>query len=84
MQKLLIATALTVSIASIGHAQSYDPDLGSGNVVCKNRLAILQRVAAVDRNGLYAYAMVPYGHVCDSPANTGGGSFEYNRMLKSY
>jgi len=84
MQKLLIVASLILSMAPVSHAQSFIPEFGTGNVLCKNRVAVLQRVAAVDHRGLDAFAMVPYGHVCDSPASTGGGSLGYNQMLKNF
>ena len=79
MQKFLIATALTVSMASVCHAQSYDSDLGSGNVLSNNQATILQQEAA--------FAMVPHRQVriqADSPASAGGGSLGYNEMLRMY
>jgi len=87
MQKPLIAAALTVFMASVSHAQSYDPDLGTGNSLSNNQSTILQRNAANERNGLHAFAMVPHGKVgiqSDDPANTGGGSLGYNQMLWMY
>ena len=87
MQKFLIATALTVSMASVCHAQSYDSDLGSGNVLSNNQATILQQEAAIKHNGLHAFAMVPHRQVriqADSPASAGGGSLGYNEMLRMY
>jgi hypothetical protein len=56
MKTLIITTALAAIIASPAFAQSYDPDLGSGNVSAH---------AAASQPKLYnafgAYAQVPHG-----------------------
>ncbi len=95
LSKLAVAAALA-AIASPVFAQSFDPDLGTGNLVPfsyapiaapRDHVTVRRTDAATfarRRKGLDAFAMVPTVPPSDDPndpALTGGGSLGYNRML---
>jgi hypothetical protein len=77
--KLVLAAALlAASVASPALAQSFDPDVGTGNIVAGNPAPASQ----VDRSGLRAYAMVSERPATSIAAwGTGGGSVGYNDLL---
>jgi hypothetical protein len=99
VSKLAVIAAIIAAIATPAFAQSFDPEVGSGNVapfsyapsiVQNNKVATHQtsqgKIAA-HRNGLHAFAMVPGaapGADSNNPALTGGGSAGYNQMLLQY
>ncbi len=94
---VLIAVA-TAGIASPTLAQSFDPDVGTGNIVpfsvgpATVPLGPAQVVAHMHRrhavtagqSGLDAFAMVPgsAGGSAFTPSATGGGSIGYNENLR--
>jgi hypothetical protein len=93
----LIATIAVAGIASPALAQSFDPEVGSGNIVPFSYAPIVTQhdTAAVNsqgkiaarQNGLHAFAMVPRGTAqgnANDPALTGGGSAGYNEMLERF
>jgi len=68
-------------------AQSFDPDIGTGNVLMLNQASVPHQHAAVRRSGIDALAMAPSaqaGVASEDPANTGGGSIGYNENLRVY
>lgn len=85
---IIITTVAKLAIVSPAFAQSFDPDIGTGNVLALNSQAtVAQQQAAVRRSGIDAFAMAPreqVGPAADQPANTGGGSLGYNEMLENY
>ena len=96
ISKLAAIAAVAISaIASPAFAQSFDPEVGSGNVQSFNSAPIAPRngtvavrhpgrVIAVRRNGLHALAAIPGGQAAtnaNSPALTGGGSLGYNQQV---
>jgi hypothetical protein len=99
MSKLAIIAAVAAVIASPAFAQSFDPEVGTGNVtsfsfaptaVQNSKVAVQQgshsKIAA-RQSGLHAFAMVPGvapGSNSNDPALTGGGSAGYNQMLLQY
>ena len=99
MSKLALIAAVTAVIATPSFAQSFDPDVGSGNVapysyspdaVQSSKVAAHQtrqdKVAA-RRSGLHSFASVSgaaSGSNANDPAVTGGGSTGYNQMLLQY
>jgi hypothetical protein len=99
VSKLAVIATISAAIATPAFAQSFDPEVGSGNVapfsyaptvVQNNKVAAHQsgrgKIAA-HRSGLHAFAMVPgAAPVADpnNPALTGGGSAGYNQMLLQY
>jgi hypothetical protein len=93
------AIVAAMGIASPAFAQSFDPDVGSGNIVPFNsgsnavqhdRIVVRHRgrdVIAVRQSGLHAFAMVPGDQPVRSsndPALTGGGSLGYNQNIYNY
>jgi hypothetical protein len=58
MKMLVAAVALATLVASPAFAQSYDPDVGSGNVVPQADAANYLR-APVQQNDANAFAQVP-------------------------
>lgn len=76
MKKLVIATALAVVLASPALAQSYDPDLGSGNVRPQGAAQHLKL-----HNALGAYAQVPNGSrvIVESSGADANLRFQLNR-----
>jgi len=96
LSKLAVIAAVTAVIATPVFAQSFDPDVGSGNVLpfgSAPRVAQTGRIAdrqdshvgmTARRSGLHAFAMVPgatSGFDSSNPAITGGGSLGYNQLL---
>lgn len=81
-----ILTVATIGIASPAFAQSYDPDEGTGNLVAWSyQGAGSHKQAAIHRNGIDAFAMVPSADMRDIsnlPEHTGGGSLGYNQELE--
>ena len=99
ISKLAAIAAVAISaIASPAFAQSFDPEIGTGNVQSFNSAPIAPRngtvavrhpgrVIAVRRNGLDALATIPGGEAttgANSPTLTGGGSIGYNQLLLQY
>jgi len=87
--KLAILTAIvSLSIAPTAFAQSFDPEVGSGNIVpgsvapAAPQTIKLQYHVSARQSGLRAFAMVPGG--ATDPSATGGGSTGYNAMLLKY
>ena len=85
MKKFLTVVSLLTVIATPAFAQSYDPDLGTGNVI--NEPALEQQAGRAD--AMSAFAQAPTERTrsndvidSDSPAETGGGSIGYNWELK--
>jgi hypothetical protein len=89
MKKLITIVAIAASVmATPAFAQSFDPDVGTGNVLSFSygpSGAEQTGKVAGRQSGLDAYAMVPgpSSAVTDSnsPAATGGGSEGYNQEL---
>ena len=91
---ILVAVAATLVSAAPAFAQSFDPDLGTGNVLGFNSQAPVaraeaparhQRIVRHHRGGMGAFAMEPRGfRNSDDPAATGGGSIGYNENLYNY
>ena len=73
----LVAAIAAVGIASPALAQSFDPDMGTGNIVGGNSapIAAPQHKATVRASGLRAYALVPH----DVGNGTSSG---YEELLK--
>jgi|HubBroStandDraft_4_1064222.scaffolds.fasta_scaffold1171996_1 hypothetical protein len=85
----LVAAIVAICIASPALAQSFDPEAGSGNIVASNagQTTVQTGQVAVQRSGLYAYAMVPRETApaaSTDPAVNGGGSTGYNEMILKY
>ena len=94
---LVIAVA-AAAIASPAFAQSFDPDIGTGNntsfayepAIQQGTIAVRQdghEHGVAGRSGLNAFAMVPGGQAganSNDPAVTGGGSLGYNKLLETY
>jgi hypothetical protein len=93
--KIAVAVALA-AFTSPGFAQSFDPDLGTGNLVPLSHAPIAPRhdkatARLMDeagfarrQNGFDAFAMSPATQPNldpNSPALAGGGSLGYNQML---
>ena len=85
---IIITTVAKMAFVSPAFAQSFDPEIGTGNVLMLNNQATVPRKqAAVRRSGIDAFAMTPRaqaGVASDNPANTGGGSIGYNENLRVY
>ena len=83
---ITIFTVATIGIASPAFAQSYDPDEGTGNLVAWSHQGTDSRKqAAINRNGIDAFAMVPRADMRDIsnlPEHTGGGTLGYNQELE--
>ena len=88
-----IGAVLALGIASPAFAQSFDPEVGTGNVLGFNsvqtapqahRVATHPTRLAARRTGVNAFAMVPgaAGGSAYDPAATGGGSAGYNGLLR--
>jgi hypothetical protein len=98
ISKLALIAAVTAVIATPVFAQSFDPEVGTGNVLSFSTPSAVQngKVAArhtsqgkiaARRSGLHSFAMVPgaaSGISSNSPVLTGGGSVGYNQMLLQY
>jgi hypothetical protein len=97
VSKLVVAAAVAIAgLASPALAQSFDPDVGTGNVVSldpapspvRNQTTAMRRPdhskLAMHRSGVYDFAMVmdPLSNgISFGPALTGGGSRGYNEAL---
>ena len=85
---IIITTVAKMAFVSPAFAQSFDPEIGAGNVLMlNNQASVLHHQAAVRRSGVDALAMVPHeqaGIASEAPANTGGGSIGYNESLRAY
>jgi hypothetical protein len=75
MRTTLAAVALATIIASPAFAQSYDPDLGSGNIAAQVTAPALRSTPYVGAHG--AYAQVPHrGPVAGHSFNRNRGAFD--------
>jgi hypothetical protein len=86
MKTFLTTVAVLTVIATPAVAQSFDSQLGTGNVQPFNSgpTATQTDRFAVRQNGLEALAMVPRAPsalIPNSAASTGGGSLGYNEMI---
>ena len=85
---IIITTVVNMAFVSPVFAQSFDPEIGTGNVLMLNNQATVpHKQAAVRRSGIDAFAMAPRvqaGVASEDPANTGGGSIGYNEILRVY
>ena len=86
---LVLVAAIAAGIASPALAQSFDPEVGSGNLAQANSATPAPQTDKIvaRRNGLHAYAMVPAksaATVSTDPTSNGGGSAGYNEMLLKY
>jgi hypothetical protein len=81
MTKLAIITAIVAAgIVSPAFAQSFDPDVGTGNTVAFAYQPIAaHRQISVRESGLRAYARVPQGN-----ADVGTGSAGYQGLLSAH
>jgi hypothetical protein len=80
----LIAAIAAVGIASPVFAQSFDPDMGTGNLVASSAGPAASQAENFTSRGLQAYAMIPSAQPVSTsidPAATGGGSRGYNENL---
>jgi hypothetical protein len=99
LSKLAVIAAVTAVIATPAFAQSFDPDVGTGNLLPfayaptapqSGKVADHQASRSKMANrqsGLHAFAMVPGTSSVSNPNNpalTGGGSLGYNQMLLQY
>jgi hypothetical protein len=92
MKTILTTLAVLTAVATPVFAQSFDPDLGTGNLQPFAYAPITQQKpvqkmkAAARQSGLRAFAKVgvPSASNPDSPELTGGGSLGYNQMLRTY
>jgi hypothetical protein len=88
MKKLITIVAITASVmATPAFAQSFDPDVGTGNVQSfgygTNGSEQTGKITG-RQSGLDAYARVPWTSSAtdsNSPGATGGGSEGYNQEL---
>jgi hypothetical protein len=88
MKKFLTTLAVLSVIATPAVAQSFDPQLGTGNVqlLSSRPTAIQADRFAVRQNGFEALAMAPRAHsalIPNSAASMSGGSLGYNEMLRT-
>lgn len=85
---IIITTVAKMAFVSPAFAQSFDPEIGTGNVLMLNSQASLPHTqAVVRRSGIDAFAMAPRvqaGVASEDSANTGGGSIGYNENLRVY
>ena len=83
---IIITSVAKMAFVSPALAQSFDPELGTGNVLMlSNQATVSHEQAAVRRSGIDAFAMVPRAGVAsEDPANTGGGSIGYTENLRVY
>ena len=85
---IIITAVAKMAFVSPAFAQSFDPEIGTGNVLMFNYQATdPHKQAAVRRSGIDAFAMAPRvqaGVASEDPANTGGGSIGYNEKLRIY
>ena len=95
----MLVTLAAIGVASPAFAQSFDPDIGTGNALSLTdqstasyaqalpEISVHHKRVANRHEGLDAFAMAPRaqrGSVSDDPADTGGGSLGYNEELKNY
>jgi hypothetical protein len=90
--RIAVIAAVAAAITSPALAQSFDPEVGTGNIVpftfqpnagapvVAHRAIAKRNVAQHQQNGLDAFAFVPRSS--NDPALTGGGSIGYNEMVK--
>ena len=74
---IIITTVAKMAFVSPAFAQSFDPEIGTGNVLMNSQASVSQQQAAVRWTGIGAFAMAPRvqaGVASEDPANTGGGS----------
>ena len=85
---IIITTVAKMAFVSPALAQSFDPEIGTGNVLTlNNQASVPHEQATVRRSGIDTFAMVPReqaGVASEDPANTGGGSIGYNENLRVY
>ena len=86
---IIITTVAKMAFVSPAFAQSFDPEIGTGNVLMLNNQATVpHEQAAIHRSGIDALAMAPRVQAgvvtSEDPANTGGGSIGYNENLRVY
>jgi hypothetical protein len=94
--KLIAAVAVATFFASPAFAQSFDPSIGTGNIVSSyydhggglhvgaGQQPRNNEQIAVRRNGLNAFASVPNtASGLDNPALNGGGSIGYDESLRT-
>jgi hypothetical protein len=84
---IIITTVAKMALVSPAFAQSFDPEIGTGNVLMLNNQAVPHKQTAVLQSGIDALAMAPRvqaGVASEDPANTGGGSIGYNENLRVY
>jgi hypothetical protein len=85
---IIITTVAKIAFVSPALAQSFDPEIGTGNVLMMNNPATVpHRQAAIPQSGIDALAMAPRvqaGVASEDPANTGGGSIGYNENFRVY
>ena len=85
---IIITTVAKMALVSPALAQSFDPEIGTGNVLALNSQATVPHErAAVRQSGIDAFAKVPHvqaGVASEDPVNTGGGSIGYNENLRVY
>ena len=85
---IIITTVTKMAFVSPAFAQSFDPEIGTGNVLMlNNQASVPHKHTAIRRSGIDALAMVPRvqaGVASEDPANTGGGSIGYNENLRVY
>jgi hypothetical protein len=90
MKTILAALAVVTVMATPSFAQSFDPEVGTGNVMSfRSEPAASQNDRfALRHNGRKAFAAAPRARAAlrpisnpNSPANTGGGSLGYNERL---
>jgi hypothetical protein len=80
MTKLIIIAAIVAAcIVSPAFAQSFDPDVGTGNIVAFANQPVAQWHSAVRDNGLRAYARIP-----QTNTETGTGSSGYQGLLSAH
>ena len=89
MKKFLTTLAALTAFATPAFAQSFDPDVGTGNLLpfAYTPAARQDLKIAARQSGLQSFAMVPGPSSAfnpNSPALTGGGSLGYNEMLRNF
>ena len=84
---IIVTTVAKIAFVSPAFAQSFDPEIGTGNVLMlNNQASVPHKHAAIRRSGIEALAMVPRmqaGVSSEDPENT-GGSIGYNENLRVY
>ncbi|HEY2756308.1 MAG TPA: hypothetical protein VGJ01_11270 [Pseudolabrys sp.] len=90
MKTYLAALAVLTVLATPSFAQSFDPEVGTGNVLSFRSEPAASQIDrfTVRRDGRNAYAAAPRARSAfrprsnpNSPASTGGGSLGYNERL---